>query len=221
MEREAFSRRDLLFLYAPLLEADKNQRNRQEMEITTKATLKTSAIPMKDSPATLVVDIDNSSLLHMLKGSPNAPAVAQKMITCLQKLFTRLKSTVLARENTILNLNLSRLEYPIHFWEEALYVAAQRADFPHTVYITEQGTANRLQYIEKNRTLHKFVSHLAAREPTVDEETATSGDYEDLLKRTIMIITRQYGFDEQAIELPLAKTHNLEELIHYCKTYRP
>ncbi|QLQ77867.1 hypothetical protein HG537_0A01140 [Torulaspora globosa] len=181
------------------------------MEITRERTIQAA----EGSPTILTVDIDDSVLLDDLKRCPNLAAVSHCMKTCLEDVLTILTTRLPVCKNTIVDLSLSRLEYPIHFWDEVLFLAAQDVQFPYMVYITEQGTADRVQYVANNRSLQKFMSRIKST-----ENTDLDGDCENLLKQTIMTITRQYGFDEQTIELLLRETHNLEELIHYCKIHR-
>lgn len=183
------------------------------MEITGQTTLQTAALAA--SPATVMVSIDNSVLLHSLKDCPTLAAVSHCMKSSLKNMLAILTVRLSRSRNIVVDLSLSRLEYPIHFWEEALFLAAQEAEFPYVVYVTEQGTADRLQYMAQNRSLQKFVSRLEKMEST---ENTTLGD-ENILKRTIMLITRQCGLDEQALGLALAETRNLEQLIHYCETH--
>ncbi|QLL30301.1 hypothetical protein HG536_0A01180 [Torulaspora globosa] len=160
-----------------------------------------------------MISINNCLLLHSLKHCPSLAAVRQTMKSCLPKAPTILKTRLSKRRNIVVDLNFSHT-----FMGGTPIRGSSRGEIPlRGLHYRAGNCRSPAIHVAEGSFTEVFIP--PCKGGAGIENIDFGGDCENLLKRTIMLITRQCGFDEQAMGLSLAETHNLEELIHYCKTH--
>lgn len=170
---------------------------------------------VKDIRSIIILDVSSEEFLKLLQ---DAADINEQLVSALKELLVTLKVKYFELKDAVLNLNISQLRYPLHHWEEALYLATEEIDFPHEIYITMQGETNRNEYVEENRMLLKFIRTLEIGKRQA-MESILEEDYELLLKKTIMTMVHQYDITEDQLETLLAKTHNLAQLLGHCEEH--
>ncbi|CAL9731484.1 sporulation-specific protein 16 [Monosporozyma unispora] len=198
------------------------------MEITRKLYIKpTSSLQETFNAPTLIVDINTSILSNQVQiiSSQNFPReqVEDNLCKNLQKevitILNDLNGSIHPNELIIINLNFSKLIFPLHIWNLTIDTLLQddKLHFPYHIYITEQTLTDRQDYMDKNINLLKWTENVVETEcldynPLIDDDYL---DDEIFVKTLLMCIFEENNLTEQKIELLLAKFNNMEDIINH------
>ncbi|CAL9737005.1 sporulation-specific protein 16 [Monosporozyma servazzii] len=200
------------------------------MEITRKVYIKpTSALQETFNTLTLIVDINTSLLYNQVQiiKSQNSPKQQIENSLCqnLQKematVLTEINNSIHPNELIIINLNLSKLIFPLHIWNFTIdtLLLREKIQFPYHIYITEQTLTDRQDYMDKNINLIRWTENLIDIEcldynPLVGDEYL---DEEIFVKTLLMCIFEENNLTEQRIEMLLTKYNNMEDIINFLR----
>lgn len=200
------------------------------MEITRKVYIKpTNTLQETFNTPTLIVDINTSLLYNQVQiiTSQNSPKPQIENCLCqnLQKemttVLTDINDSIHPNELIIINLNLSKLIFPLHIWNFTIdtLLLREKIQFPYHIYITEQTLTDRQDYMDKNVNLLKWTENLVETEcldynPLVGDEYL---DDEIFVKTLLMCIFEENNLTEQRIEMLLTKYNNMEDIINFLR----
>lgn len=200
------------------------------MEITRKVYIKpTSALQETFNTPTLIVDINTSLLYNQVQiiKNQNSPKQQIENSLCqnLQKevatVLTEINNSIHPNELIIINLNLSKLIFPLHIWNFTIdtLLLREKIQFPYHIYITEQTLTDRQDYMDKNINLIRWTENLIDTEcldynPLVGDEYL---DEEIFVKTLLMCIFEENNLTEQRIEMLLTKYNNMEDIINFLR----
>ncbi|CCF58366.1 hypothetical protein KAFR_0E02130 [Kazachstania africana CBS 2517] len=96
--------------------------------------------------------------------------LTKELVQILKQVYREYASTALT-----INLNFSKLQYPLHYWEQLLYYILLSFSLPNKIYITEQTKQDRQRYVNQNKNYYSFVERItvgAVDEGETNEEYA-------------------------------------------------